>query len=163
MAVAETDNRPADRPGHAAEDKRPAQRQVQAVDSRFGDAKNPGRDSRPGQYFLPRVAAAQENPQRRSHLPHHRRQQHRQHRILAEHRQVVDHQRDQPPVQAKDHANLPQGAHCGPCQPRRNRVDNLVTVGQQLAQPGGNRADGQEGQRHHHCQANGRSEEVFHR
>ena len=132
MAVAQPNDGSTDGTGHTAKDKRATQRQSQAINRRFGDAKDPGGYRRAGQHFLPRIAGAQEYSQRRPDLPHHRRQQHRQHRVLSQHRQIINHQGDQPPVQAKNNAYLPQRPHRRARQPRRDRVDNLVAVGQQL-------------------------------
>ena len=91
MAVAKADNRAADGASDAAEDKRTAERQIQPINRRLGHAEDPRGYRRARQHFLPRIAGAQENPQRGANLPHHRRQQHRHHRIMAKHGKVVNH------------------------------------------------------------------------
>ena len=82
---------------------------------------------------------------------------------MPQHRQVVDHQRHQPPVQAKNNADLPQRAHRRARQPRCQNVNTLIAVRQHLAQPGRQRPDNEESQRHGHAQTDQRREEVFHR
>ena len=82
---------------------------------------------------------------------------------MPQHRQVVNHQRHQPPVQAKNNADLPQRAHRRARQPRCQNVNTLIAVRQHLAQPGRQRPDNEESQRHGHAQTDQRREEVFHR
>ena len=82
---------------------------------------------------------------------------------MPQHRQVVDHQRHQPPVQAKNDADLPQRAHRRARQPRCQNVNTLIAVRQHLAQPGRQRPDHEESQRHGHGKTDQRREEVFHR
>lgn len=64
-------------------------------------------------------------------------------------------------MQAENNAHLPHGAQYRARQPWGKRINELVAVGQQMAQPGGDRANHQEGERDHHRQADGRAEEVF--
>ena len=163
MTITEGGDRPADGAGDTAEDKRTTQRQGQTIDSRLGDAKQPRREGGTGQHPLTRIAGGQQNPQNRPHLGNHRRKNNRQHGVVTEHRHVVDHQRHQPPVQAENNAHLPHGAQYRARQPWGKRINELVAVGQQMAQPGGDRANHQEGERDHHRQADRRAEEVFHR
>lgn len=62
---------------------------------------------------------------------------------MTKYRHVVDHQRHQPPVQAENNAHLPHGAQYRARQPWGKRINELVAVGQQMAQPGGDRANHQ--------------------
>ena len=163
ITVAKGSDRPANRPGDTAEDKRTAQRQSQAIDSRLGDAEQPGGEGGTGQHPLTRIAGGEENTEHGAHLGNHRRKNNRQHGVVTKYRHVVDHQRHQTPVQAENNAHLPHGAQYRARQPWGKRINELVAVGQQMAQPGGDRANHQEGERDHHRQADRRAEEVFHR
>ncbi|CCJ87470.1 hypothetical protein BN133_3847 [Cronobacter dublinensis 582] len=161
MGAAEADNRAADRARHAAENKRTSQRQVDAINRRLGNTKNPGGDRRARQRSLARIAGSQKDCQRGADLTHDRRQQHRQQGILAQHGEVIDHQRHQPPVQAENHADLPERARRRTRQPRREGIHKLIAMRQHLAEPGRDRADKQKRQRHRHAQTEQRREEIF--
>ncbi|CAH0259911.1 hypothetical protein SRABI106_02795 [Rahnella aquatilis] len=82
---------------------------------------------------------------------------------MAEHAEVVDHQRHQPPVQTEDHTDLPQCAHKGTGDHRADVINKLVAMGQLLTGPGRDRPDNQECQRHNHHQADQRCDEVTQR
>ncbi|MNV30197.1 hypothetical protein D3C71_1214580 [compost metagenome] len=155
-----TDHRSAQRPPDTAENKRPLVRQGHAINGGLGDTKNPCADSRTCQRPKFGVAGTQHHAQRSPHLPHHGRQQQRHHGVAAKHAQVVDHQGNQSPVQAKDHAHLPHRAHKRPGNNRVKGVNTLIAIGQQMAEPGGRRADQQESQRDGDHQAQQRRNKV---
>ena len=65
-------------------------------------------------------------------------------------------------MQPEDNAYLPQRSHRRSGKPGRNLIDKLITIGQQLAQPGGYGADNQKRERYDDGQANRRREEILH-